>query len=511
MSDPARILGSPIADAEAHADRLVAQRAMRIGLWVWPAFTVLDAYMCFVAYPGAPFELFLAYRIAVELVFFHTYRVSRRKTADVRQIFQAVNVSYGVAALAVALMAVHLGGIRSPYMHGISIVALIRAALIPGPWRRALSTYARIGLAFPLVMGLGAAVSPVARAEWLTSDALIVFVSNYVFVIASSILGLLSGQITWRAREQLYRARRIGRYRLQAIIGKGGMGEVWLAWDLALRRNVALKLLRVGAAASPAAVKRFEREAQATSQLKGPHVVHIFDFGASDDGLYYIAMEYLAGMDLATLVETFGPLPAARAVKYMKQACVALEEAHTAGIIHRDIKPHNLFVTRVGADPDFVKLLDFGVVRLRDPEPTSEHLTRTGLLVGTPAYVAPELWTGATADERSDVYALGVTLHFLLTGSTPFDPARASRAPNAPGDPRAPQPDHDGEIPAPLRPIVRASTASRPEDRVPSARALYDSLRAVSVQGCWTNDDAEAFWRAADQVRFGQPASDLTA
>lgn len=485
-------LVSPAADAKTDADRRTAARAMRTGLWVWPAFAALDAYMCFVAFPGSPFPLFLAYRAAVEAGFLAVYRLSQRRTADIRLVFWGLNVCFGAAAVAIALMAIHLGGIRSPYMHGISIIALVRAALVPMHWRGALLTYLRIGLAFPLVMGLGMALSPDFRAAWLNADAVIVFASNYVFVLASAFLGLVSGHIVWSAQEQVYRARRVGRYRLQAPIGKGGMGEVWLAWDLSLRRNVALKLLRVGAAASSLeGVKRFEREAQAASRLRGPHIVQIFDFGASEDGLYYIAMEYLPGMDLGTMVEEFGPLPAPRALHFAWQACLALEEAHRVGIIHRDLKPHNLFATRVGGEPDFLKLLDFGVVRLRAPEPDAEHLTSTGLLIGTPAYLAPELWGGAPADERSDIYALGVSLHYLLTGAVPGGGTAASALPVGEAVPEA------------VRTILARCLAPRPEARVQSVRDLQQALGLVYDPGTWTREDAEGFWRVADQVRFG--------
>ena len=505
MTDAEQVLASPIADQDTDAARRVAARAMRIGLWVWPAFGVLDAYMCFVAYPGAPFPLFVAYRIAIELAFLAVFRASRRRTTSVTRLFWGLNLCYGAAAVAIALMAVHLGGIRSPYMHGISIIALVRAALVPLHWRRSLPTFARIALAFPLVMGLGAALSPLAREEWLSADALTVFASNYVFVLASAFLGLVTGHTVWRTQQQLYRERRIGRYRLQAPIGKGGMGEVWLAWDLSLHRNVALKLLRLGAASSVHAVQRFEREARAASRLRGPHVVQIYDFGASEDGLYYLAMEYLTGMDLASLVEQFGPVPPARAIHLILQACHALEEAHAAGIIHRDMKPHNLFVTRHDGNPDFIKLLDFGIVRLNAPEQGGEHLTWTGFLVGTPAYLAPELWAGATADERSDMYALGVTLEFLVTGVDP-SPRRARPAAGVSEPATIPLETERPsvvEVPEGLRAVVSRCVAENPELRMPSARALREALEAVHEPSRWTRDDAEEFWRAADRVRFG--------
>jgi len=482
------------------ADRRTVARASKIGLCVWPAFTALDAYMCFVAFPGAPFDLFVAYRVLVELILYVVYRSTLNPALETRQLYGRLNLSYGIVAITIALMAVDLGGIRSPYMHGISIIALIRAALVPTHWRRALPTFLRIGLAFPLVIGAGAALSPLARAEWITWDGLIVFGSNYVFVIASAFLGLVTGHLMWRTREQLYRERRVGRYRLRAPIGKGGMGEVWLAWDLALRRNVALKLLRVETARSPNFVKRFEREAQATSQLRGPHCVQIFDYGASDDGLYYIAMEYLTGMDLGSLVERFGPVPEARAARFLMQACHALGEAHAAGIIHRDIKPHNLFVTRVGDDPDFLKLLDFGLVRFRVPSHGDEALTWTGFLVGTPPYVAPEVWAGGEADERSDVYALGITLQFLLAGRVPERGKREAGA--AAGSPAEPAIMTDGIGSGALQPILARCVAHRPEDRIQSVRELCDLLSAVPLPVPWTRDDAEAFWREADRARF---------
>ncbi len=463
MQEEARVVAPARAEADSAAERRIVARAMRVGLWVWPAFTALDAWMCFVAYPAAPFGRFVFYRISVAAVFALVYRAARRGTAPIRVLFWWQNLSYGLAALAISLMAIDLGGISSPYMHGISIVALVRAALVPAHWRRSVRTYARIGLSFPLVMALGATLIPAWRAAWLTPPALTVFASHYVFVVASCLLGLILGHLVWSAQEQLYRARRIGRYRLQAPIGRGGMGEVWLAWDLVLHRDVALKLLRVGPGVSAEMVTRFEREARATARLQGPHVVRIFDFGASEDGLYYLAMEYLEGQDLATLVARDGPLPPARAVRLVRQACAGLDEAHRAGIIHRDLKPHNLFLTRAPDGSEAVKLLDFGVARLGGPGPGHQRITGTGLVVGTPAYLAPELWTGDPADRRSDLYALGVTLHFLLTGSEP----------RVRGEPMA------DRIPAPIAAVLRRTLSPDPDLRPQSAGELSDALAAA--------------------------------
>ncbi|HPD13387.1 MAG TPA: hypothetical protein PLE19_00455 [Planctomycetota bacterium] len=289
-------------NSHAERERRVILHAMRVSLWVWPAFALLDVYMCLVLYPGAPLLLFAAYRAAIEAVLYAVYRIVRRRSAPLRVLRALERGAFFLAAFVIALMAIHLGGLRSAYMHGISLVCLVHAAVMPHPWRQSLVSFLPIGLIFPVVMGVAAAVSPSERAEWYSLESLAIFASHYVFVAASAVVGLASGHAVWTAQQQLYRARKLGRYRLQAPIGAGGMGEVWLAWDGVLRRNVALKFLRVGGPLTRELVRRFEREARAASQLRGPHTARIFDFGASDDGICYIVMEYLAGADLHALV-----------------------------------------------------------------------------------------------------------------------------------------------------------------------------------------------------------------
>ena len=179
MIEPARSASlATISVASTNEDRRVVTRSMWAGACIWPTFLLLDAYMCFVVYPAAPFALFVIYRVVIEMVFLIVYRTSLRPDADANRLFRSLSTTYSATALTIAMMAIHLGGIVSPYMHGISIVALVWAALVPVHWRRALPTFWKIGLSFPLVMGVGAAVSPSARAAWIKADAIILFAAN---------------------------------------------------------------------------------------------------------------------------------------------------------------------------------------------------------------------------------------------------------------------------------------------------------------------------------------------
>jgi len=495
---------TPVLEADIRdstALRRAIRRAMSIGLWVWPSFALLDVYMCLVPYPDARLSVFLAIRVTVEAVIAWVYRRSLDPSVPVERLAAWQNVSYFLAALGIAVMALMLGGPRSPYMHGISVVCLVRAAVIPEPWQRSRATYARFALIFPVVLGTGLLLSAAAREAWLNADSLGIFVANYVFVLASAVVGMVSGHMVWAAHQQLYKARRLGRYRLEAPLGKGDMGEVWLAWDASLKRSVALKILRTEGPPDRESVRLFEREALSASRLRVPHTIQVFDFGASDDGVYYIAMEYLPGLDLRRLVDEHGPLPPARAIHFVLQACLSLEEAHANGITHRDIKPQNLFVTRVGDDHDFIKLLDFGIAQFAATE-DGDDTTRSSVIRGTPAFLAPEIWHGEKADARSDIYALGTTLYYLVTGSTPFGGgsvgdllrAHAEQVPMAPSE-RLGEP-----LPEGLDAIVLRCLAKRRDDRFPSVADLRIALEQVPVTTTWTKDDAKAFWRQLQLV-----------
>ncbi|GAA2122046.1 serine/threonine-protein kinase [Actinomadura napierensis] len=205
-----------------------------------------------------------------------------------------------------------------------------------------------------------------------------------------------------------------GRYRLESLIGRGGMGEVWRAVDARLRRPVAVKALPAELADVPGAMDRFEREAEAAAALQHPGITVVFDVGRTGDGLAYLVMELLEGEDLRTIMRRHpGGLPVGEAVALAVQLADALAAAHSRGIVHRDIKPANLFVLTDGR----LKLCDFGIAGLAD---AATRLTQDGGSVGTPLYMAPEQFRGEAADFRSDLYAFGCVLYELLTGAPPF-------------------------------------------------------------------------------------------
>ncbi|QFG25066.1 serine/threonine-protein kinase [Actinomadura sp. WMMB 499] len=265
-----------------------------------------------------------------------------------------------------------------------------------------------------------------------------------------------------------------GRYRLESVLGRGGMGEVWRAVDLRLRRPVAVKVLPAELADVPGAMDRFEREAEATAALQHPGITVVFDVGRTGDGLAYLVMELLEGEDLRTVMRRHpGGLPVEEAVGHAVQVADALAAAHSRGIVHRDIKPANLFVLADGR----LKLCDFGIAGLAD---AATRLTQDGGTVGTPLYMAPEQFRGGAADFRSDLYALGCVLHELLTGEPPFRSgsglpglmyAHLNEAPPPVG---AVRPD----VPERLERLVHDLLAKAVDRRPESAAAVASYLRA---------------------------------
>ncbi len=306
----------------------------------------------------------------------------------------------------------------------------------------------------------------------------------------------------------------LGHYRLMEKIGEGGMGEVWRARHQLLARPCAIKLIRtelLDQSRREAATERFRLEARSIARLSSPNTVRLYDFGVSETGSFYFVMELLSGMDLSSLVQRFGPLPPERAVHVLRQACRSLGESHAAGLLHRDIKPHNLYLCRLGLDFDVVKVLDFGLVKSLSED--AAELTAEGSLTGTPAYMPPERLIGAAVDERSDIYSLGCVAYWMLTGQPLFT-----------GEPMAVM-IHHARTPAPslskaaahpvpqrLEQIVLACLEKAPEQRPSSAVELWRQLGELTLAPPWTTERAESWWREhLPELIQASPAGDSSS
>lgn len=302
---------------------------------------------------------------------------------------------------------------------------------------------------------------------------------------------------------QVTRARAMGSYELLEMIGKGGMGEVWSARHRMLTRISAIKLIRPeallvnGGENAQILLRRFEREARATAALRSPHTVALYDYGTTEDGSFYYAMELLDGLDLETLVQRFGPLPAGRVVCLLSQVARSLAEAHDMGIVHRDIKPRNIFTCRMGMEYDFAKVLDFGLVKLNAVDGTRTCLTQEGVTTGTPAYMAPEVAMGRPdIDGRADLYALGCVGYWLLTGQLVFDveSAVAMALAHVREQPVPPSRRTEIEVPESLDRLILQCLEKDPAARPESGRRLLDLLAECEPTEPWTQRQAERWW-----------------
>jgi serine/threonine-protein kinase len=334
-----------------------------------------------------------------------------------------VRVSVGVALMVPNAFAIALlnSWVEQPTtmrpLSGITVLILLFGMLAPARPAHILAS----GLVAASMDPLGVWIAhlrglPVPSAP----HTVLMFLPNYV----CAILAVAPARVLYRLGRKIREARALGSYHLVERLGEGGMGEVWLARHRLLASSAAIKLVRperLGAVGSENAAttrRRFEREAQATAALTSPHTIRVFDFGVTGDDTFYYVMELLDGRDLETLVAEFGPLPPARAIHLLRQVCRSLAEAHARGLIHRDIKPANIYVCRMGLEYDFVKVLDFGLVKLEDGSRAPAWVTAIPVAVGTPAYMAPETILGEdSVDRRVDVYASAVSPTSCLPAS----------------------------------------------------------------------------------------------
>lgn len=420
------------------------------------------------------------------------------------------HVFFVVSCLGIALVE---NGIFKPYKPiyiGISWICVwitVFPIVVPSPPRKAL-----------LVSLVAASMGPVGYVLVVSagverSSSVIEFVSFYPIYICA-LASYFTARVLQRLGDKVREARQLGAYRLETLLGRGGMGEVWTASHRLLQRKAAVKLilpdkLGLGSVGQTQEARRlrarFNREAQATALLGSPHTVELFDFGVAPDGTFYYVMELLEGVDFEGLVERFGPLPPERAVFLLRQVCHSLHDAHSAGLAHRDIKPANLFTCRKGADVDFVKVLDFGLVKTisaaaqRDRD--ESRLTSEGMPIGTPAFMAPEIAVGESeGDFRSDIYALGCVAFWLLTGRLVFEAETPMKMLIAHAGEAPPRPSERTEVPIPeaLDALVVQCLAKDPGDRPPDVASVARRLAEIPFEPheAWDEERAWKWWRS---------------
>ena len=381
----------------------------------------------------------------------------------------------------------------------IALVILIFAMIAPGNPRRmfwaSVIAASFDPLAYLVVWLAGGPAPTLVRALILCWPS---YACAFVVVVPAKVLHRIS--------RRLKEAQELGSYHLVEKLGQGGMGEVWRAEHRLLARDAAIKLVRpelIGARndeEAQHALRRFEREAQATAALSSPHTIQVFDFGITQEGTFYYVMELLAGRDLETLIRDFGPLPASRVVYLLRQVCHSLADAHARGLVHRDIKPANIYVCRMGLDYDFAKVLDFGLVKIRKRANAADTLATIDQgTTGTPAYMAPECILGdVEVDRRADVYALGCVAYFALTGSLVFEADSSMKMLMHHLHTQPTRPSERSELPIPreLDDLVMACLQKDPALRPQNAGELLGMAYDCHCTESWGQHEARHWWHA---------------
>lgn len=373
------------------------------------------------------------------------------------------------------------------------LLIITYSLFMPHHWRRA--AYAIVPLAVCPVLAVGVVwvilpsyAESVGSGNLFNSTAEIFLSMTFVTVIA------LFGVHTIRSlRTEAFRAKQLGQYRLADLLGSGGMGDVYRAEHLLMKRSCAIKVIREGQARDRRMLKRFEREVRQTARLRHWNTVDIYDYGHADDGTFFYVMEYLSGMNLQEVVEKSGPLSEPRVLHILSQVCNALSEAHSLGLVHRDVKPANIFLTNIGKEHDVVKLLDFGLVRPIVAEDIDLEATGKNVILGSPLFMPPEQASGKEVDARSDLYALGVVAYFLLTGKPPFEGGSALKVINDHINRPAPELS-ERYISPEFKDVVTKCLQKRPEDRFPDADSLQKAIQACQKSHQWLPEESTKWW-----------------
>jgi eukaryotic-like serine/threonine-protein kinase len=480
-----------------HVRRLTVCAAVGAALWTYGL--VMDGLIrpVYVAIPLSPASIVIELvAIAASLMMFRYTRCTKHPQEgkiDAGLMYFVLNAAF-VAVINARTGLAAVNGTRG--LSWNTVVILVAAMILPASPRRMLIASLAAAATDPIAIWIahlnGAPVASLANTVAL-------FMPNF----ACAAVAVLPAHVLQRLGRRLAEAQELGSYQLVELLGRGGMGEVWRAKHRLLARGAAIKLIRpelLGAGTTVEAqhmLHRFEREAQATAALSSPHTIQVFDFGATADQSFYYVMELLEGRDLQSLVREFGPIPAERAIYLLRQMCHSLAEAHARGLVHRDVTPSNVYVCRMGLDYDFVKVLDFGLVKFNgrrslEPEPKGKPHTTTG----TPAFMAPEIVLGADVDQRADVYAIGCVAYYLLTGQAVFEAATAGELLAMHLHAAPVPPSHRTEMPISreLDAIVLACLEKDPRHRPQDAAAVLDMLLHCKAGEPWDNEIARGWW-----------------
>ncbi len=467
---------------------------------IFPAFFTPADRALFLSSPAQWLPSTLSIVVALGLwVLLRSGRVPLSATLSLGLGFEVVS-SYGIATAELMGAPALPDDPNALALHGLSWVAvwvLLFTIVLPArPGRvllAALASVAAVPVTLVTLEALGLSQLRLGPLPFFFGE-----VFPYLLVVGMAYAG---ARVVYALGTEVRRAREVGSYQLEEKLGQGGMGEVWRARHRLLARPAAIKVMRAplqhtGTGEHSAAnLLRFEREAQVIANLRSPHTVDLYDFGVTEDGAFYYAMEILDGLDADHFVRRFGPLSAARTVYLLRQMCHSISEAESLGVVHRDIKPANIFLCRYGKDCDFVKVLDFGIAKLNHDLP-APGLTGENVVQGTPAFMAPEQALGQPVDTRTDIYALGCVGYWLLTGHLVFDAPSpmALLMQHTSSAPVAPSTRCELPIPPDLDQLMLDCLAKDPARRPASADELGRRLEAIRLDEPWNQAQARAWW-----------------
>lgn len=503
---PSEATFTPMPGGVLPAD-LLREASRRLGIIarffiVMPVFVMLVWHLLLprfqIFWPTGPLD---AIATAAALLSVGVFLATRRRNAAPASLI-TLGLAFEVALAALLASADHIIASPAvmtlgPIVPRVLVILLAFPIFVPSTPRRTFVAAFLAASMDPIAMALAIQIRHLDVAPW---HILLMHIPDYVGVV----LAVLMSRVITGLGRHVRDARDLGSYRLGDMLGRGGMGEVYVAHHRMLARPAAIKLIRPeklegdGDDHARRIVQRFTREAQAAASLRSPHTIELYDFGQTEDGTLYFVMELLEGVDLDSFVERFGPMPSARAVHVLRQACDSLGEAHARDLIHRDVKPANIHLCRMGLLYDFVKVLDFGIVKsLRGPHDEHALATAADRIIGTPAFMPPEMARGEPVDARADLYCLGCVAHWLLTGKLVFggDSSFEVVAQHLNGVPKRASIESPFPVPPALDDVILSCLAKDPAHRPQTARELSDRLAAVAMPMTWSEEAAAHWWR----------------